>query len=168
MNFEQAKTLICGELQKDILSLYPQMGASLSAVPGHQGGRNVVLQSGDGAVFLRVSYLPDRTLLDYLAEAEYVKYLKACGCFVAGVLPSSRGRDVEVLSHGGQTFTLCAFERARGESIAARGYRYRDGAPLTEYFETAEGRWARCTKRASATSPFTAARTFSTCTATRA
>lgn len=106
-------------------------------VAGHDGGRNLVyvcLLNEEKKYVLRISALGDRTEADYLAEAEFVHYLAENGAPVADVLPSIHGRLVETVQLDGQTCYVCLFAYAKGMLIADNGYRYREGAPLEEYF----------------------------------
>lgn len=100
-----------------------------SEVPGHEGGRNLVYRIGARA-FLRISGLTDRTADDYLAETEYVHFLAEGGAAVADSIPSGNGNRVELID--GMAVSL--FTPAKGDQIADHGYRYRDGAPIEEYF----------------------------------
>ena len=116
---------------------YALEGYGFRQVPGHDGGRNrILICSRDGAdrFVLRVSGLGDRTEEDYLAETEFVHYLARHGAPVADVVPSVRGRLVERVVEEGKEALLCLFEYAPGKLMYDYGYRYRDGAPLEEYF----------------------------------
>ncbi len=115
-------------------------GFDCTEIGGHEGGRNriFVYSNGDGKKFvLRVSALGDRTEQEYLAETEFVHYLAAGGAAVADVIPSVNGRIVEVVDTGSSSETsvfLSLFEYAKGMLLCDNGYRYRDGAPIEEYF----------------------------------
>ena len=98
-------------------------------VPGHRGGRNAVFRLGDERV-LRVSGLTDRALHDYLAETEYVRFLAENGAPVADVCASVNGRFVETAA----SCAVSVFQTAKGDQIADHGYRYREGAPIEEYW----------------------------------
>ena len=122
-------------------------------VEDHEGGRNrIFICSRDGVkkFVLRISATGDRSENDYLAEAEFVRYLAKNGAPVADVIPSANGKLVEVLD-GNVTDLVAAgdgsaidsfaapvfislFEYAKGMLLADNAYRYRDGAPLSEYF----------------------------------
>jgi len=105
----------------------------ISKVPEHEGGRNtiLVLQNTEGKKrVLRISALKDRAEEDYLAETDFIHYLAENGAPVADVIPSGDGNLVE---HAGDMFASL-FEYAPGMLISDNGYRYRDGAPLEEYF----------------------------------
>ena len=119
------------------VKLYGLEGYELSPVPGHEGGRNRILRcrrNGENRYVLRVSELDDRTEEDYLAETEFVRYLAVNGAPVADVVPSVNGKLVETVGEAGKTARLCLFEYAKGMLLSDNGYRYRDGAPLEEYF----------------------------------
>ena len=118
---------------KAILKLYGAEACTVSKVPEHEGGRNniLIIENAEGEKrILRISMLEDRTEEDYLAETEFVHYLADHGASVADVIPSVNGRLVERI--GGIFASL--FEYAPGMLISDNGYRYRDGAPLEEYF----------------------------------
>lgn len=122
-------------------------------VEDHEGGRNKIFicsKGGEKKFVLRISAYGDRTENDYLAEAEFVRYLAKNGAPVADVIPSANGKLVEVLD--GNVTDLVAvgddssidsfatpvflslFEYAKGMLLADNAYRYREGAPLSEYF----------------------------------
>ena len=117
--------------------LYGLEGYEFKPVPGHEGGRNriaVCVKNGENRYILRVSALADRTEEDYLAETEFVHYLALHGAPVADVIPSMNGRLVECAEEEGTTAYISLFEYAKGMLMCDNGYRYRDGAPLDEYF----------------------------------
>ena len=122
-------------------------------VEDHEGGRNKIFicsKGGEKKFVLRISATGDRSENDYLAEAEFVRYLAKTGAPVADVIPSANGKLLEVLD-GNVTDLVAAgddssidsfaapvfislFEYAKGMLLADNAYRYRDGAPLSEYF----------------------------------
>ena len=106
-------------------------------VAGHEGGRNLVYvcsQKGERKYVLRISILGDRKETDYLAETEFVRYLAEKGAPVADVIPSGHGKLVECVEAGEEMCYISLFAYAKGMLICDNGYRYRDGAPLEEYF----------------------------------
>ena len=117
-------------------------------VEGHEGGRNRIFicsKDGEKKFVLRISATGDRSENDYLAEVEFVRYLAENGAPVADVIPSANGKLVEVIdgdcADSGATgfggvapVFLSLFEYAKGMLLADNAYRYRDGAPLSEYF----------------------------------
>ena len=117
--------------------LYALDNYELRPVPGHEGGRNLVYicsLNGEKKYVLRISALGDRTEEDYLAETEFVRFLARNGAPVADVIPSLRGKPVERMEQDGTTAFITLFEYAKGMLLSDNGYRYREGAPLDEYF----------------------------------
>jgi len=122
------------EYAKEVFKL---KGFQLSQVPGHEGGRNTAFicsESDEKKYVLRVSTLVDREESDYLAEVEFVRYLAKNGASVADVFPSVRGNLVEYVEQDKETYYISLFAYAKGMLISDNGYRYREGAPLSEYF----------------------------------
>ena len=109
----------------------------LRKVHGHEGGRNLIyicVKDNNPEFVLRLSVLGDKNLEDYLAEAEFVHYLAESGAPVADVLPSTNGNFVESFSLNGKECYAMLFSYAKGMMISDNGYKYRNGAPLEEYF----------------------------------
>ncbi len=118
-------------------ALFGMADCRIQTVPEHEGGRNriFVLKKENGEkCILRISALGDRTEDAYLAETEFVRYLAANGASVADVIPSVNGKLVERLQENGGTAFVSLFAYAPGMLICDNGYRYREGAPLSEYF----------------------------------
>ena len=117
--------------------LFALEDCAFTPVSGHEGGRNqifIVSRDGNRQYVLRIADIGDRTGNDYLAEAEFVHYLAENGAPVADVIPSVRGRMVERMEADGKEVYVSLFAYARGMLLADNGYRYREGAPLSEYF----------------------------------
>ena len=111
--------------------------AEIRVIEGHNGGRNLFyLCENQGAAdkVIRIGFLADRTAQDFLSELEFVRYLANQGAGVADVISSRQGRLLEEITHENQHYFVSVFEKAQGEQLADHGYRYREGAPLTEYF----------------------------------
>ncbi len=109
----------------------------LKAVPGHEGGRNLVYicyKDAEPEYVLRLSMTGDRRAEDYLAEAEFVHYLAENSAPVADVIPSVNKKYVESFMHDKTECFAMLFKYAKGMLISDNGYRYREGAPLEEYF----------------------------------
>ena len=123
--------ILCAGIERFTLD-----GYRTEMVETHEGGRNIVLRCiGDNdTVYLRFSCTNDRQREDYLSEAEFVHYLAMNGAPVADVLPSAGGQLVEEISTVQGTVYVSLFEEAAGDQLAAHGYQYRDGVPLSEYF----------------------------------
>ncbi|MCR5768183.1 MAG: phosphotransferase, partial [Lachnospiraceae bacterium] len=117
--------------------LYSLEGCTFTPVPGHEGGRNrivIVSRDGEKQYVLRLSALGDRSEADYLAETEFMRFLAENGAPVADVIPSVHGRLVECVEEEGVAVYVSLFAYAKGMLLADNGYRYREGAPLSEYF----------------------------------
>ena len=119
------------------ICLYALEGCTFTPVSGHEGGRNQIVtvsRNGEKQYVLRISALGDRDENDYLAETEFVRFLAENGAPVADVIPSVHGRLVERMEVDGKTVYVSLFAYAKGMLLADNGYRYREGAPLSEYF----------------------------------
>lgn len=118
-------------------AVYALKTFEIKSIPGHEGGRNQVYicsENNENKYVLRISALGDKKEEDYLAETEFVHYLAQNGASVADVFPSVNGKYVEKYEENGIEVYLSIFAYAKGMLISDNGYRYRDGAPLTEYF----------------------------------
>jgi len=73
---------------------------------------------------------------EYEAETEFVHYLAEHGAPVADVIPSKKGKFVEriVVKSPSQDVFVSLFAYAKGILLYENGYRYREGAPITELF----------------------------------
>ena len=128
--------------------LYNLTDLDCREIEDHEGGRNQIFicsKGGEKKFVLRISATGDRTENDYRAETEFVRYLAENGAPVADVIPSVNGKLVEVIdgdcADSGATGVggvapvfISLFEYAKGMLLADNAYRYRDGAPLSEYF----------------------------------
>lgn len=117
-------------------------------VEGHEGGRNRIFicsKDGEKKFVLRISAIGDRTENEYLAETDFVHYLAENSAPVADVIPSAGGKLVEIIDgdctasgaagdDGVVPVFISLFEYAKGMLLCDNGYRYRNGAPLSEYF----------------------------------
>lgn len=118
-------------------SFYNLANFEIHEVAGHYGGRNhifVCSLNKKNKFVLRVSDLIDRSIDDYYAEIEFINYLAKNGAPVANVLPSNNQKYVEIVDIDGHKFYISLFAYAEGMLICDNGYRYRNGAPLEEYF----------------------------------
>ncbi|MBH5317583.1 phosphotransferase [Paenibacillus sp. GSMTC-2017] len=103
----------------------------------HIGGRNLIYsceKDGARAKIIRIAFLPDRTRDDFLGEVEYVRYLFEHGGSVSDVVASRNGTLLEEITHNNYSFFVCLFNKAVGKMFVDNNYRYRDGAPITEYY----------------------------------
>ncbi|WP_461612172.1 phosphotransferase enzyme family protein [Clostridium sp. Marseille-QA1073] len=112
-------------------------GYEITPIKAHEVGRNVVYnceKDGAGAKILRIAFLNDRSGEDFLGEVEYIKYLFDHGGSVSDVVNSRNGKLLEEIAHNNHTFSICLFEKAKGKMFVENNYRYREGAPITEYY----------------------------------
>ena len=128
------------------IKLFSLQNYDCREVEGHEGGRNRIFicsKGGEKKFVLRISATGDRSENDYLAESEFVHYLAENGAPVADVIPSAGEKLVEVIDEadsvtagdgGAAPVFISLFEYAKGMLLADNAYRYRDGAPLSEYF----------------------------------
>ena len=118
-------------------NLYSLENCSFIPVSGHEGGRNqivIVNRNEDKEYVLRISALGDRSENEFLGETEFVRYLAENGAPVTDVIPSVKGKLVECVEADGKSVYISLFVYAKGMLLADNGYRYREGAPLSEYF----------------------------------
>lgn len=109
----------------------------MKPVKAHDGGRNVVYtceKEGADAKILRIGYLNDRSREDFLSELEYVRYLFEHGGSVSDVVGSLKGNLLEEITYNNHTFFICVFKKAPGKTLVENHYRYREGAPISEYY----------------------------------
>ncbi|MBN1247533.1 MAG: phosphotransferase [Anaerolineae bacterium] len=109
---------------------------ALQIFEGTEGCQNLVYayQAAGRPLVLRVSYRPDRPLGQIEAELDFISHLADQGVRVARPVPSRGGRLVEAFETGALTFIAVSFERGRGMRVPDNDYRYREGAPIEEYF----------------------------------
>lgn len=120
-----------------VKNVFELEGYECSPVNEHEGGRNLVYvcsKEGEKKYVLRISGLGDRAEEEYLAETEFVHYLAENGAPVADVISSVQGKLVECTEWEGVKNYISLFTYAKGMLICDNGYRYREGAPLEEYF----------------------------------
>lgn len=128
---------ISQDLLQRISELYNLDDYEVKPISAHEGGRNVVFtceKEGHHAKIIRISFLADRSQEDILAEVEYIRFLYENGASVSNVVESINGSLSETLMYEDNRFFICVFEKAKGDQLAEKGYRYRDNVPLTEYF----------------------------------
>jgi Ser/Thr protein kinase RdoA (MazF antagonist) len=117
--------------------LFGTSKAALGKFDDYEGCANLVYYydfKGQPRV-LRLSYRPDRPLEMIQAELHFVEYLAEHGVRVARPVPSINGQLIEVILAGEISFVSVAFVRGKGMRVPDNGYRYRQGAPIEEYFQ---------------------------------
>ena len=99
-------------------------------------GQNAVYcceKEGETPKIFRIS-LSGRTREELLAEAEYIRYLSENGGNVSNVISSRNGHLLEEITHNNITYLVSLFEKAKGMQLHEYNYRYREGAPISEYY----------------------------------
>ncbi|MFC0391311.1 phosphotransferase enzyme family protein [Paenibacillus mendelii] len=137
INYNEVVKISDAYLLPLVSELYGLEGYEIKLIPAHDGGRNVVYtceKEGEDAKILRISFLPDRSREDFLAEVEYIRYLFEHGGSVSDVVSSRKGNLLEEITHHNHTIFVCLFKKAKGKMLVEYNYRYREGAPITEYY----------------------------------
>ncbi len=111
-------------------------------VPEYEGCAHLVYSythQGQPRV-LRVSFRPDRTVDQITAELHFVNDLAVHGVRVSTPVLSRNRAALATIKVDGVPFHLVSLVvKDRGTRIPDSGYRYRDGAPIEEYFQN----WGR-------------------------
>jgi len=125
---------------------------SIAQYDAYEGCANLVFSGKRNGepIILRVSYRPERPYEQILAEIHFIQYLSSNDVRVTNPLASHRGKFVENLEIEGNAVYLVCFEKGVGMRVPDNNYRYRDDAPITEYFQNwgaLLGQMHACTKR---------------------
>jgi Ser/Thr protein kinase RdoA (MazF antagonist) len=137
MNYNEVVQISDAYLLPLVSGLYGLEGYEISRINAHQGGRNLAYncaKEGSDAKIIRIAFLDDRIREDFLAEAQYVRYLFQHGGSVSDVVSSKHGNLLEEITYHNHTFFICLFEKAKGKQLVDNNYQYRDGVPMTEYY----------------------------------
>jgi Ser/Thr protein kinase RdoA (MazF antagonist) len=104
--------------------------------PGSEGSANLVYEYAgkDGAAILRISYRLDRSTPQIQAELDFICHLATNGVRVATPIASLRGNLIETLETSAGALNVVAFRKGAGSRVPDNGYRYRDDAPIEEYY----------------------------------
>ena len=86
-------------------------------------------------IILRVSYTQDRTFNQIKAELHFINYLAENGVHVARPIPSYDAKLIKEFHIDSFPVFLVCFEKGRGMRVPDNGYRYREDAPIEEYFQ---------------------------------
>lgn len=110
---------------------------ALRLVDGYEGCANLVYEcERDGQpCILRISFRPDRTVEQIQAELHFVSYLAEHGVRVSRPMLSRDGRLVETIRVRGVPLHVVSFVRGKGMRVPDNGYRYREDAPIEEYYQ---------------------------------
>jgi Ser/Thr protein kinase RdoA (MazF antagonist) len=114
---------------------------ALKLFAGSEGCANLVYEYQQDGQFriLRISFRPDRTAEQIQAELHFVDYLAEHGVRVSSPMPSQNGRLLETIQVRGMPLHIASFVRGKGTRVPDNDYRYREEAPIEEYFQN----WGR-------------------------
>ena len=114
---------------------------ALKLFPDYEGSANLVYayELQDKPFILRISFRPDRTASQIQAEIHFLNYLAENGVRIAKPVPSQGGKYLETIQAAGISFHIASFVRGKGMRVPDNDYRYRDEAPIEEYFQN----WGR-------------------------
>lgn len=137
MNRQEIITLCEREVLPQAARLFGTTQGALIPYADYEGCQNLVFdyERGGRPLILRISYRTERPLEQIQAELHFVNYLAEHGVRVARPVPSLRGREIEPIDAGGIAFVVVCFEKGRGMRVPDNGYRYREDAPIEEYFQ---------------------------------
>jgi Ser/Thr protein kinase RdoA (MazF antagonist) len=133
---------ICGrEVLAQASRLFGTPHKDLKLFPDYEGSANLVYEYAldKKPYILRISFRSDRNAGLIQAELNFVKYLAGHGVLVSEAVPSQNGKFVETLVAAGIPFHVVSFVKGKGMRVPDNDYRYRDDAPLEEYFQN----WGR-------------------------
>ena len=114
---------------------------ALRILGSYEGCANLIYEyERDGQPFiLRISFRSDRTAEQIQAELHFVNYLAEHGVRVSRPVPSQNGKLLETVQVGGIPLYVVSFVKGRGMRVPDNSYRYRQDAPIEEYFQN----WGR-------------------------
>ena len=113
-------------LRKDDLRVFASYEGCANLVYGYE-------HEGQSRI-LRISYRPDRTAEQIQAELHFLTYLAENGVRVSTPVPSRNGELLETIWVEGIPLHVVSFVKGRGKRVPDNGYRYREDAPIEEYF----------------------------------
>lgn len=141
MRREEITSICNSEVLDTVSRIFGMRKNALKLVAGYEGCANLVYEyEHDGqARILRISFRPDRTAEQIRAELHFVNYLAEHGVRVSVPIPSQNGNLLETLWVRRVPLHTVTFVRGEGMRVPDNGYRYREGAPIEEYFQN----WGR-------------------------
>jgi Ser/Thr protein kinase RdoA (MazF antagonist) len=115
-------------------ALYGTSADHLRQYGSYEGCVNLVYDyARDGRpLILRISYL--KPVDQIRAELHFVNYLAQNGVGVSRPIPSLQGNLIETVDAEGICFVIVSFVKGKGMRVPDNGYRYRENAPIEEYF----------------------------------
>ena len=110
--------------------------SELKMFPEYEGAANLVYEYkiDKRPLILRISFTPERTLEQILAELHFVNYLSENDVNVSTPVPSLNGNLIETIQAAGIQFHIVTFLKGKGMRVPDNEYRYRDDASIDEYF----------------------------------
>jgi Ser/Thr protein kinase RdoA (MazF antagonist) len=126
---------ICNQHMLDhAAALFGTTKDNLLQFGSYEGCVNLVYEyKRDGVpMILRISY--QKPVDQIRAELHFVTYLADNGVRVSRPVPSQRGNLIESMQAEGVDFIIVSFVKGKGMRVPDNGYRYRDDAPIEEYF----------------------------------
>jgi Ser/Thr protein kinase RdoA (MazF antagonist) len=141
MEREEIVRLCEREVMGQAATLFGTQKDALRVYESYVGCANLVYEYmlGSQPMILRISFRPDRSAEDIAAELDYVNYLSAHGVRVSKPVLSKHDRYLEIVEAQGHPFHATSFVKGRGIRVPDNGYRYREDAPIEEYFQN----WGR-------------------------
>ena len=126
-----------GSILKFATERFEIEGEDIHAFDAYEGCANLVYacKQMDRPVILRVSYSQDRSYQQILAELDFIQYLAQNGVRVAEPIPSIHGKLIEELQTGETSCYFVCFTKGPGSRVPDNNYRYRQDAPIEEYFQ---------------------------------
>ena len=137
MKREEIVVLCDREVLYRAASLFGIQKNELQRVDDYEGAANLVYEfEKDGnPLILRISYTPDRNAALIQAELHFVNFLADGGMRVSQPIHSINNRLVETINAENIPFHIVAFTKGKGIRVPDNGYRYREDAPIEEYFQ---------------------------------
>ena len=130
-----------GEVLDFSSRLFGVRSDAFTLVAGYEGCANLVYEyERDGQpTILRISFRPDRTADQIEAELHFVNTLAEHGVRVSRPISSKKGRQLATIQFRETPLHIVSFVRGKGIRVPDNGYRYREDAPIEEYFQN----WGR-------------------------
>ncbi len=133
---EEAIKIVKEEVVQKIGDLYDLDKTCFKLLDGHDGCQNIIFmyKKDSTELVVRITFRKDRSFNDVLAETHFVQFLFDNGVSVSNPITSHNGNYAEKIEAQGNEFYTVVFTKAKGISLPANNYRYRDGVSIGEYF----------------------------------
>ena len=125
-----------GKILEIAIKLFNLNATDLDKFDAYEGCANLVYACSTKVqpVILRFSFRQDRIFNQILAELRFITYLAENGVRVAQPIYSRNGELIEEFFIEQSPVYLVCFEKGRGMRVPDNAYRYRNDAPIEEYF----------------------------------